>query len=324
MKIDVHAHLAGMGTNDSGCWVSPRFQRRYTFRLLRLKHRITREQMRTTVDADWAAMLAGLVRTSELDRAVALGFDGVYDARGKFDPDRSQMVVPPAWVFRVCREHPELLPGPSINPHRRDGLERLGECIEGGAVLLKWLPIVQGINPASRDLSRFYERMAEVRLPLLVHASGAEQTFGTVAPEYNNIRLLELPLELGVPVICAHSGTRVHGMREPDQMPILRRMLARYPHLWVDNSGLANPSRFAHLPRLAGDPEFRDRTLHGSDWPVPSNAIYYPRKLGLRSVYRLERLPNSLQRDVELKRALGYPDATLSRATHVLRSTFAI
>ena len=30
-------------------------------------------------------------------------------------------------------------------------------------------------------------------------------------------------------------------------------MLVAYPHLWVDNSGLANPSRFAHLPRLAAD-----------------------------------------------------------------------
>lgn len=317
-KIDVHAHLAGVGTNGSGCWTSPGFRRRYTFRLLRLKYRITGEQMRNTVDADWAAMLARLVRESELDRAVALGFDGVYDQNGELDPEQSQMIVPPAWVFRMCREHPELLPGPSINPYRRDALERLEECIAGGAVLLKWLPIVQAINPGDPSLARFYQRMADARLPLLVHASGGEQTFATVRPEYNNVRLLELPLDLGVPVICAHSGTRVHAAREPDQLPALRELFGRYPHLWVDNSGLANPSRFAHLPRLAGDPLFNERTLYGSDWPVPSNAFYFPRKLGARRVYALERQTNALQRDVDLKRALGYPEATLTRATRVL------
>lgn len=317
-KIDVHAHLAGVGTNGSGCWTSPRFRRRYTFRLLRLKYRITAKQMRTTVDADWAAMLAGLVRESELDQAVALGFDGVYDRNGKLDPEHSQMIVPPGWVFQMCREHPELLPGPSINPYRRDALERLEECIAGGAVLLKWLPIVQAINPGDPGLARFYQRMADARLPLLVHASGGEQTFATVTPEYNDVHLLEVPLNAGVPVICAHSGTRVHGAREPDQLPALRELLARYPHLWVDNSGLANPSRFAHLPRLAGDPVFTERTLYGSDWPVPSNAFYFPQRLGVRRVYRLERQRNALQRDVDLKRALGYPEATLTRAARVL------
>jgi predicted TIM-barrel fold metal-dependent hydrolase len=274
--------------------------------------------MRTTVDADWAAMLARLVRESELDQAVALGFDGVYDRNGMLDPEHSQMIVPPGWVFRMCQEHPELLPGPSINPYRRDALERLDECIARGAVLLKWLPIVQAINPGDPGLARFYQRMADARLPLLVHASGGEQTFATVTPEYNDVRLLEVPLDAGVPVICAHSGTRVHGAREPDQLPALRELLVRYPHLWVDNSGLANPSRFAHLPRLAGDPTFNERTVYGSDWPVPSNAFYFLRKLGAHRVYSLERQMNALQRDIDVKRALGYPEVTLTGAARVL------
>lgn len=319
MKIDLHAHLAGVGTGGSGCWLSPAFRRRYTFRLLRRLHGITDEQMRTTVDQDWAARLADLVRGSELDRAVVLGFDGVYDAAGRLDRERSQMVVPPGWVFEACRLHPDaLLPGPSLNPLRRDALDRLEECIEKGAVLLKWLPPAQGMDPSSPSLAPFYRRMAEARLPLLVHAGGGEQTFREIAPHFKDVQLLRVPLEAGVPVICAHSGTRVHLSRDPNQIPLLREMLARYPHLWVDNSGLANPSRFAHLPGLARDPLLADRTLYGSDYPVPSNAVYYVGRLGLRRAWRLERERNPLQRDLELKRALGYPDATLSRAAAVL------
>lgn len=318
MRIDVHVHLAGVGTQGSGCWASAAFQRRLSFRLLRRLHHITEEQLRTSVDQDWAAAIARRVRESSLDRAVVLGFDGVYGADGALDRERSQMVVPPAWVFEVCRRHPELLPGPSLHPLRRDALERLDECIERGAVLLKWLPATQAIDPAHPALGPFYRRMAEAGLPLLVHSGGGEETFAEVAPELSDLRLLRAPLEAGVPVICAHSATRVLFRREPDQTPLLREMLARYPHLWVDNSGLANPSRFAHLPRLATDEAIAARTLYGSDYPVPAGALFYVRRLGARRAWALQREPNPFERDVGLKRALGYDEATLTRAASVL------
>src|SRR5690606_37639414 len=95
----------------------------------------------------------------------------------------SQLVVPPSWVFEACRRHRGLLlPGPSINPNRRDALERLEECIEGGAALIKWLPAAQGIDPSSPRLADFYTRMAEAGLPLLVHSGGGEMTFREVEP----------------------------------------------------------------------------------------------------------------------------------------------
>lgn len=281
-------------------------------------HNISAEQMRTSVDADWAALLAERVRTSELDRAVALGFDGVYRADGTLDRERSQMIVPPTWVFEVCSRHPELLPGPSVHPLRRDALQLLDQCIERGAVLIKWLPATHAINPADPRVQPFYRRMADAALPLLVHSGGGERTFAEVAPEWSDVRLLRAPLEAGVPVICAHSGSRVLFSRDPDQSAELRSLLERFPHLWVDNSGMANLSRFAHLPRLARDPLFQERTLYGSDFPVPSNAWYYVRHIGMRRVLALERTSNPLTRDVQIKRALGYPDATLTRAAHVL------
>lgn len=319
-RIDVHVHLAGVGTEESGCWMSPVFRKRYTFRALRWMHGITAEQVERSVDADWAALVAGRIRESELDLAVALGFDGVFRRDGSLDEERSQMIVPPEWVFEACRRHPELLPGPSLHPYRRDALERLDACIEQGAVLLKWLPATQGMDPADGALAPFYRRMADAGLPLLVHAGGGERTFREMAPELSDVRRLRPALEAGVRVICAHSGTRVLFSRDPDQEPVLREMLAAYPHLWVDNSGMANPSRYAHLPRLARDPLFRERTLHGSDFPVPSNAFYYPLALGARGVARLERIRNPFDRDLAIKRRFGYPEDTLTRAAGVLAS----
>ncbi|CAN5754094.1 amidohydrolase family protein [soil metagenome] len=317
-RIDVHAHLAGVGTGRSGCWVSTRFRWRYAFVGMRVAHGITPRQMHASVDQDWAALLAGRVADSELDYAVALGFDGVYHPDGTLDRGRSQMIVPPEWVFTVCERYPQLLPGPSINPHRRDAMERLEECIERGATLIKWLPIVQAIDTSSPALRPFYRRVADAGIPLLIHAGTGEQTFRVVAPQYMSVDILIPPLDAGVKVICAHAAARIHFSREPNSLGRLREMLRRYPDLWVDNSGIANPARFRHLPRLADDPEIAERTLYGSDFPVPANAVYYPRRLGLRTVWKLEREQNKLQRDLALKRALGFPEASLTRATGVL------
>lgn len=317
-KIDVHAHLAGVGTQGSGCWTSPALRKRLAFRLLRRLQRVTEEQLATSFDQDWAARLADLVRASEVDHAVALGFDGVYDAKGKLDEALSQSIIPAPWVFEACRRHPELLPGPSVNPHRADALERLEECIEGGAVLIKWLPATQRIDPSDPALEPFYARLAEAGIPILCHSGGSENTFAQVDARLKDLRLLERPLEAGVPIIVAHTAAPVTYARDEDQVPLLKAWLARYPHLWVDNSGISNLSRFPHLPRFAKDEEIVPRTLHGSDWPVPTNSIYYVRELGRRRVMSLERERNPLQRDIAIKRALGYPDEVLTRASSVL------
>jgi uncharacterized protein len=319
LKIDVHMHLAGLGTQDSGCWLAPSFRRRPTFALLRRWYGFSDEQMRSSVDQDWVAHLAGLVRGSEIDSAVGLGFDGVYRGDGSFDEERSQLVVPPSWVFEAARRsRGALLPGPSVNPARGDAMERLEECIEGGAVLIKWLPAVQAIDPSLPRNDRFYRRMREAGLPLLVHSGGGEATFRVVASELQDLALLERPLQEGVTVICAHTAAPIIYSRDPDQTPLLRSFLGRFPNLWVDNSGMANPSRFTFLARFAREAGVRERTLYGSDFPVPSSPLYFVRTFGSATTLRLQKIDNPLHRDVAIKRALGYPEESLTRATSIL------
>lgn len=317
-KIDVHMHLAGTGCCQSGCWVSPNFEKRLSFRALKLLQGISNRQLRSTIDVDWAKRISDLVTQSELDFGVVLGFDGVYHHQdGHHDEPRSQMIIPPEWVFRVCRTYPGLLPGPSINPHRRDAIKQLEYCIEHGAVLIKWLPAAQAIDPAQQNLREFYRGLAASRIPLLVHMGG-EKTFKSIAPEFNNVDLLMPALDAGVKVICAHSATRLMPSTERDQLPRLKEMLGDYPHLWLDNSGLLNPARFIHAPRLANDPVFANRTLYGSDWPVPSNSFYFTAQLGIKKVVALEAMKNPVGRDIMTKRLLGYPEETLTRANLVL------
>ncbi|MEX2582322.1 MAG: amidohydrolase family protein [Gemmatimonadota bacterium] len=317
-RIDVHVHLAGVGTQGSGCWISPAFRRRPSFLALRALFGITTRQLRTTVDQDWPALISSLTAASELDYSTVLGFDGVYDAAGKLDRLKSQMIVPQEWVFESCKRYANLLPAPSINPYRRDALEKLDLAIEQGAVMIKWLPVVQAFDPASRRSRPFLERLAETGIPLLVHAGSGEVTFRTIDPSVGHVRDLIPALELGVQVICAHTAAPIIYSREQNQIPVLRDLLRCFPNLWVDNSGLANPSRFPHLPRFADDPLIRERTLHGSDFPVIANAFYYPRRIPLREIVKIERERNRLQREVLIKRAIGFSDDALSRAATIL------
>ncbi len=317
-KIDVHMHLAGTGCCNSGCWVSPTFRQRYTFRLLKMIHRISAHQMETTIDQDWVANISKLVAESTVDYGVVLGFDGVYEKNdGSLNHSHSQMIIPAEWVFKVCRQYNNLLPAPSINPYRRDALEILDYCIENGAVCIKWLPAAQAINPGDEFIDEFYRKCAAAQIPVLIHMGG-EKTFKTVTPQFNNVDRLIRPLELGVKVICAHTATRIIGTSEADQIPALKHLLKTYPHLWVDNSGLCNPSRFSHVPTLARDSDITKRTLYGSDFPVPSNAVYYTRQLGIKRTLELEKIKNPISRDIEIKKEFGYPNETLTNHHKVL------
>jgi uncharacterized protein len=317
-KIDTHMHLAGTGCCNSGIELSSWFRSRYTFRVLKFILGINDQQLATDIDETWPKNISSMIATSQVDYGVILGFDQVYSHQtGEAKPKFLQLKIPSQWVFQCAKTHPNLLPGPSINPHRRDALEQLEYCIEQKAVLIKWLPCAQDINPGDTKLLEFYRRLARAEIPILVHMGG-ERTFHTVNPKWNDVELLRMPLSHGVKVICAHTATPIVASRETDQIPALVKLIKEFPHLWVDNSGLLNPGRFKSAPKVAQNPVIRQRTLYGSDWPVPSNAIYFLGKIPLRSIRKLEKIKNYLDRDIETKRALGYDEQMFSNAGKVL------
>lgn len=318
LRFDVHVHLAGVGTGGSGCWASDSFRRRFSFVGLRLLYGIRSRQLETTIDQDWPAAISGLVQESELDYAVVLGFDGVYDRSGRWDGARSQLLVPDPWVFSVCERYGNLLPAPSINPMDGDALVRLDESIARGAVLIKWLPIVQAFDPGDRSITPFLARVAEAGIPLVVHAGTGESTFATIDPSMGSLGSLVPALEMGVKVIVAHGAAPVIYSRAPSEMGTLREMLERYPNLWIDNSGLANPARFPYLKRIADDDLLSSRVLHGSDFPVAPSPALYPLRLGPKSMIGLMRDPNPIRREVRLKEQAGFAPESFTRAAGVL------
>ena len=101
-------------------------------------------------------------------------------------------------------------------------------------------------------------------------------------------------------------------------------MTRRFPRLYGDNIALACfnfRTRPADLRKMTQDPELAARILHGSDAPVPvTGALLWGVGVLPGTDWRLTAaLANPLERDVQIKRAIGFGDETFTRLAGLLR-----
>ena len=277
--------------------------------------------LRENLDALYLESLLSFVRASSLDAVVLLAQDEPHRADGTRLENVASHYVPNRYVLDLADAHPEFLAGISIHPARPDALDELELCLDRGAALLKCLPNCQNIDWNDRRYTRFLERMAAAGLPLLAH-TGGEHTLPVVDARLADPRVLIRPLEIGVTCIAAHCAT-ASGLFDPDYFDAFAALAERFPHLYGDNSALHVPNRRLHrrhLDRCLSGP-LADRILHGSDAPVPVYGVA-PLLRGYisRRAYDLGRHePNPIERDCLLKRAMGFSDATFTRAAGLLR-----
>jgi uncharacterized protein len=253
--------------------------------------------------------------TPELDAAVVLAFDGVYTEDGRYDEANTHLMVTNDYAADLARRYPKLLFGASVHPYRPDAVRELERCVAAGAVLMKWLPLVQGMDPAAERCRPFFEALAHHRLPLLCH-TGGELSLPQKAPHLQSPEIVTLALKCGVTVIAAHCGTRSHPFGT-NYLPTFVRMAKEYENLYGDTAALNIPTRSYAFPKLLEDEAVRRKIVHGSDWPIPSLATY--RAGPLRALKLLLTEGNWMRRDVLVKRAVGFDDAYFHRAATLLR-----
>lgn len=316
--IDMHVHIVGNGTGGTGCWLRPTGWHRPLAALMLRQVGLPPSAMKGDLDGLLIARLLEMVRGSSLGAAVILAQDDVHDESGTVMPGVGSFYVPNDYVLTLAKKHREFLPAVSIHPARPDALEELDRCLAGGAVMMKCLPNCQNINCSDHRLTKFWERMAEAKLPLLAH-TGGEHTLPVVRPEFSNPRVLQLPLECGVTVIAAHSGTK-SGLTDPEYFPVFAEMTTRYPNLYGDTSAFNVPLRGRHIKRCLAEP-LASRMIHGSDFPVPVNGLWAWMRgfLSWKAYRAAQRKPNSLERDYQLKVAMGFPPESFTRITQLLR-----
>jgi predicted TIM-barrel fold metal-dependent hydrolase len=291
--------------------------------LLRWELGILNAHRRGTLDEEYRERLerevAAAAEHGALDAAVIFAHDRVHDDSGAAREEAQEVYVPNEYVL-ACAERPgvrgRFLPAVSVHPYRKDALEETARCIERGAAAMKWLPNSQGMDPRDRRCAPVFELLARKKVPLIVH-TGGEHTVRVTRPELGNPEVMRPALERGVSVIMAHSGTK-SGLFDSDWLPQFCALARRYPNCWGDTAAFCTPGRTRWIARFLREEGVVEKLLHGSDYPVPPTAWFALGTLGWRKVRELNRVPGLLERDVRIKRALGFPDSVFTNAARVL------
>jgi uncharacterized protein len=313
MIVDCHVH-AVTDTPEHGR-LSRRVRTSLTFRFIRWRLGLRSREGEAFEREAEALLLRTIEETDYLDAAVVLAFDAAHDGEGNFDRANTHLHVSNDHVADLAARHPKVLFGASIHPYRKDAVAELERCVARGAVLLKWLPIVQNFNPADARCFPLYEALAHHRLPLLSH-TGGEQALPNVNPDVKDPMLLVPALQRGVRVIAAHCGTRDRPS-ETCYLSAFVRLAREYEHFYGDTAALNLPMRSYAFDTILRDDVVRRKLVHGSDWPifcVPTRRVGW-----LRALRLLFGEKNWMRRDVLTKQGLGLDDAYWHRAATLLR-----
>jgi uncharacterized protein len=271
--IDCHVHLAALADGENGCFISPKMMRKPLFRFLIWKLGMDVRRPAAANAAYVARLREELDRSNKVGKAVVLAMDGVYDSGGKLDAAHTDFLISNSYVLKIAKSDPDrFLAGVSINPQRADALEELDRCAEAGAALVKFLPNAQCFDPRDKRYLPFYRALARRKLPLLSHVgyefslAGRDQSAGDPAR-------LQAALDEGVCVIGAHGCSQGLFYPEP-HLKIVGEFIRRYPKFFLDTSALTLPNRVRMLFLLRRRPEFHERLLFGTDYPLP--VLAYP------------------------------------------------
>lgn len=314
----MHVHMVGNGRNGSDGWLRLTGWHRWLAGFMIKQLGLRPNSLEGDLETLYAGHLLELVRDSSLDAVVLLAHERVHDPDGTPRPDLGSMFVPNDVVLALAGKHPEFLAGVSIHPARADALDELDRCLEAGAVLMKCLPNCQNIDLSDVRYRPFWERMAEVRLPLLAH-TGGEYSVPIVNATFADPKRLRVPLECGVTVIAAHCGTS-SGAFDRDYFDDWAKMLREFPNLYGDISAMVSLNRCGHLLDCL-DEDVMPRILHGSDFPVPvlGHRVWLQSPLDRKTFRACQNIRNPLERDWRFKEALGFSEEVLTRAAGLLR-----
>jgi predicted TIM-barrel fold metal-dependent hydrolase len=308
VRLDVHVHLVSAGT-------SPRFRRSLSYWLLRRAQRLPADE--DAASRLYAERLASHARTAlEIDGAVVLALDRPYSEAGL--PLPAHLYVPNEEAAAICEPKNRLFLGASVHPYRPDALEMLEHAAKLGAVLIKWLPPSQRMDPASPLCRPFFARMRELGLPLLIHV-GNERTLPSHQQTLGDPRRLVPALEMGLTVIAAHGGTRGGLVADPFPQETAQ-LCERYPRLFLDCSAFGSPARLHAMRQMWSLPKLRERFVYGSDFPVPLVFPLFWRRGDAQLLARARAAANPLDARALVARAIGVPDEAFSRGAELLRS----
>jgi len=294
-RRDYHAHVVGLGTNNSGMSVN-RKMLSWLYPLHRMRAAVYMSGANVTdrnqADQQYADRLASLIRNIEgVGKAHILAFDHHYNQDGTINQEKTNFYTPNEWVFSLVERYPDAFaPTMSVHPYRPDALQELEKWAKRGTRFVKWLPNAQGMNAADPRIDDYYRLLKKYDITLLTHV-GEEKAVATAEDQaFGNPLLFRRPLEMGVKVVMAHCGSL--GENEDLDNPgervksfnLFMRLMddPRYDGLlFGDISAMTQFNRLpGPLTTIIKRRDLHHRLLDGSDYPLPAiNIVVQTRAL---------------------------------------------
>jgi len=278
---------------------------------------ISKSSRQFGIDQAYEQRLIRLIDDSSLDAVLLLAMDYPYDEDGNCLKEKAKFYVPNDHVLGLAKKHAQIIPACSIHPARKNAIEELERCAEKGAKVLKLLPNCHNVDCSNNRYRTFWEKLAKLNMPFLAH-TGGEFSVPVLNAKFADPRILRLPLECGTKVIAAH-GAGKSGLWDPDYTADLLKMMDEFANLFTDNSALASPNRWRTIFALL-DPKIQSRVIHGSDFPIPSGGLgpWIGKLLSGADYSKSRKIKNPLERDVFIKKAVGFEENTLSRLAKLI------
>lgn len=278
---DMHVHLVGVGDASNETWFNPDMDS-WTHPSLKLRKLF---YMNGTcadparIDKSTVEKMQQLVTAMPVGvKLMLFAFDWYRDQSGQILKDASIFHVSNAYAARIASQLPKRFEWvASIHPYRPDALDELDKVYEAGARAIKWLPSGMGIDPASKNCTAFYKKLASLGVPIISHTgkesavAGGDQTYG------NPLRMRQA-LDEGVKVVLAHCASdgsdedSDHGGRIVKSFDLFTRLMDTPDYqslLYGDISATTLINHAWVLPTLIARQDWHSRLLNGSDYPLP-------------------------------------------------------
>lgn len=241
MIIDIHSHM-----------INPDFDLEkikfnYTTRMFFLR-------LKTRNFSQYFEKFSSSLKESKVDKTVIVALENTI-----LSSNNEQTI-------EICKKNDNFLYGANLNPLDKDIETKFRSAIEDKAVLIKVLPSFQDVDLADKRCMPFYEMLKENNMPLLVH-TGLEHTLKNSKQQLNNPVKLESAAKLGVKIICAHCGAKLH-FYEKCYFQEWKNLALKYENVYGDLSGMILFYRKSYLKKILRDDSIKSKVLFGSDYPA--------------------------------------------------------
>ncbi len=299
--VDIHTHLLSSEVS---------FHRpydRFALRLFGKKFGLDVQALAQNPFNAYIKALTDSVRTSaHVGKVVLFGVDARVDDAGCELHRDATVCASNEDVLGVFQQHGDVvIPFFSINPKRPDALDLIDTYVEQGFRGAKFLQNYWGVDTREVRYRPYFEKLAALGLPLIVHV-GSESSVDSV-PACERLEMLDQPVALGVNTICAHMALSYSIFRPirsfsnnpkyfGDEYFRLLKKLEQHDNLYADISALLTPVRARVLRHLSEQQQIHHKLLFGTDFPVPFSMRLNSYDLPWKERVSLSRIANPFDR----------------------------